>query len=71
MRCRRDLPSIASTAAGAGIQPITVLQDLGQAEAIWGQEGARTLLQNHFARLILGGTADLRTLEWRRQCSAR
>ncbi len=60
----RDLPSIASTAAGAGIQLITVLQDLAQAEAIWGQEGARTLLQNHFARLILGGTADLRTLEW-------
>jgi len=60
----RDLPSIASTAAGAGIQLITVLQDLGQAERIWGEAGTRTLIQNHYARLILGGTADVRTLEW-------
>lgn len=60
----RDLPSIASTAAGAGIQLITVFQDLGQAERIWGEAGARTLMQNHYARLILGGTADLPTLEW-------
>jgi type IV secretory pathway TraG/TraD family ATPase VirD4 len=59
-----DLPSIASTTAGAGIQLITVLQDLGQAERIWGREGARTLLQNHFARLVLGGTVDQPTLEW-------
>jgi type IV secretion system protein VirD4 len=59
-----DLPSIVSTAAGAGIQLITVLQDLGQAERIWGKDGARTLLQNHYARLILGGTVDLDTLEW-------
>ena len=60
----RDLPSIASTAAGAGIQLITVFQDLGQAERIWGADGARTLMQNHYARLILGGTTDLPTLEW-------
>jgi type IV secretion system protein VirD4 len=59
-----ELPSISSTAAGAGIQLVTVLQDLGQAEGIWGREGARTLLQNHYARLILGGTVDQPTLEW-------
>jgi len=60
----RDYPSIASTAAGAGIQLITSLQDLGQAASIWGDDDTRTLLQNHYARLILGGTADLPTLEW-------
>ena len=54
---------MSSTVAGAGIQLITVLQDLGQAERIWGREGARTLLQNHYARLILGGTVDQPTLE--------
>jgi type IV secretory pathway TraG/TraD family ATPase VirD4 len=59
-----DLPSIVSTAAGAGIQVVTGFQDLAQAERIWGVDGARTLLQNHYARLILGGTADLATLEW-------
>ena len=42
----------------------TVFQDLGQAERIWGADGARTLMQNHYARLILGGTTDLPTLEW-------
>jgi type IV secretion system protein VirD4 len=60
----RDLPSIVSTAAGTGIQIITVLQDLGQAERVWGSDGARTLMQNHHARLILGGTVDSPTLEW-------
>ena len=34
-----ELPAYASTAAGAGIQLITVLQDLGQAEGIWGPTG--------------------------------
>jgi type IV secretion system protein VirD4 len=43
-----DLPAYSSTAAGAGIQLITVLQDLGQAERIW----------------EVGGTVDLPTLEW-------
>jgi type IV secretion system protein VirD4 len=60
----KDLPSIVSTAAGNDIQVITVLQDFGQAERIWGADGARTLLQNHYARLILGGGGDIATLEW-------
>jgi len=60
----KELPNIASTAAGSGIQLITVLQDLGQSDRIWGPEGTQTLLQNHYARLILGGGADPATLGW-------
>jgi type IV secretory pathway TraG/TraD family ATPase VirD4 len=60
----KDLPAIVSTAAGNGIQLVTVLQDFGQAERIWGADGTRTLLQNHYARLLLGGGADVETLEW-------
>ena len=60
----KELPTIASAGAGSGIQLITVLQDLGQSDRIWGPEGTRTILQNHYARLILGGGADAQTLEW-------
>ncbi len=63
----KELPTIASTAAGTGIQLITVLQDLGQSENIWGTFGTQTLLQNHYARLVLGGTADPGTLGWVQQ----
>jgi type IV secretion system protein VirD4 len=64
----KDLPNYSSTAAGAGIQLITVLQDLGQAERVWGPESTRTLLTNHYGgRLILGGTVDSKTLDWVRE----
>jgi type IV secretory pathway TraG/TraD family ATPase VirD4 len=59
-----ELPAWASMSAGAGIQVVTVLQDLGQAERIWGKESTRSLLANHPAKLILGGTTDLETLRW-------
>jgi type IV secretion system protein VirD4 len=61
----KDLPRYSSTAAGEGIQLLTVLQDLGQAEQLWGETGTRTLLTNHpGGRLIFGGTVDLPTLRW-------
>jgi type IV secretory pathway TraG/TraD family ATPase VirD4 len=60
----KELPDYASMAAGSGIQLITVLQDLGQAESIWQQTGTRTLFTNHAAKLIFGGTTDIATLKW-------
>ncbi len=63
----KDLPSWASQAAGAGVQIITVLQDLGQAERIWSKAETRELLSNHPAKLLLGGTTDLETLKWARE----
>jgi type IV secretory pathway TraG/TraD family ATPase VirD4 len=61
----RDLPAIASTAAGSGIQLLTALHDLSQADGIW-HERARSLVTNHYARLVMGGTGDGATLEWAR-----
>jgi type IV secretion system protein VirD4 len=61
----KELPRYSSTAAGEGIQLLTVLQDLGQAEQLWGETGTRTLLTNHYGgRLIFGGTVDPPTLRW-------
>ncbi len=61
----KELPKYSSMAAGEGIQLVTVLQDLGQAEFLWDGPGTRTLLTNHHGgRLIFGGTVDLPTLQW-------
>jgi type IV secretion system protein VirD4 len=61
----KDLPKYSSTAANEGIQLLTVLQDFGQAEHLWGEDGTRTLMTNHpGGRLIFGGTVDPPTLRW-------
>jgi type IV secretion system protein VirD4 len=45
-----------------GIQLVTIFQDLAQAQAVYGPTRAPTILNNHKARLYLGGSADLTTL---------
>lgn len=59
----RDLDTLASTAAGLGIQLVTVCQDLSQLAARYGQERARTVANNHRAKLLLSGVGDLQTLD--------
>ncbi len=60
----KDLPDISSMSAGAGIQLITVLQDLAQAKLNWG-DSLWTLMTNHDGgRLILGGTVEPTMLSW-------
>jgi type IV secretion system protein VirD4 len=59
-----DLDVIASTGASHGVQLLTVLQDLAQAQERWGRERADTIVNNHRARVIAGGAADERTLEY-------
>jgi type IV secretion system protein VirD4 len=59
----RNLPQIAATAAGQGIQVVTVFQDLAQARSRYG-EAADTILANHRAKLFLSGISDGRTLEY-------
>ena len=59
-----DLDVLASTGAGHGVQLVTVLQDLAQAHDRWGRDRADTIVNNHRARVIAGGTADQRTLEY-------
>ena len=59
----RDLDTLASTAAGLGIQLVTVCQDLAQMAARYDPERARTIANNHRAKLILSGVCDLGTLD--------
>ncbi|MGE3795655.1 MAG: type IV secretory system conjugative DNA transfer family protein [Dehalococcoidia bacterium] len=59
----RNLPQIAATAAGQGIQVVSVFQDLAQARGRYG-EAADTILANHRAKLFLSGISDARTLDY-------
>lgn len=59
-----DLARLASTGRAVGIQLVTVFQDLGQLEALYGERGAGTILNNHAAKLVLSGTACERTLRY-------
>jgi type IV secretion system protein VirD4 len=57
-----DLDTILATAAGHGVQLLTVWQDLAQVEARYGPRWA-TVVNNHRAKVICPGVADPRTLE--------
>jgi type IV secretion system protein VirD4 len=59
----RDLDTLASTGAGLGIQLVTVCQDLAQLATRYGAERARTIANNHRAKLLLSGVSDLATLD--------
>jgi len=57
-----DLDALAATAAGQGIQLLTVWQDLAQIVVRYGERGA-TVVNNHRAKVVLSGISDPRTLE--------
>jgi len=59
----RDLDAIAATAAGHGIQLVTVWQDLAQLRARYGERAA-TVVNNHRAKVVLSGISDPATLEY-------
>ncbi len=59
----RDLDGLASTGAGLGIQLVTVCQDLAQLTARYGADRSRTIANNHRAKVMLSGVADLGTLD--------
>jgi type IV secretion system protein VirD4 len=59
----RDLDTLASTAAGQGIQLVSVFQDLAQVRERWG-ERAQTIVNNHRAKIIGAGIADPATLDY-------
>ena len=56
----RDLAQIASTAAGLGVQLVTVWQDRAQIANRYGS-AASTVVNNHRAKLVLSGVADIAT----------
>ena len=59
----RDLDVLASTGAGMGMQLVTICQDLAQLTTRYGAERARTIANNHRAKLLLSGVSDLSTLD--------
>lgn len=57
------LDTLAATAAGQGIQLVSIFQDVAQIRERWGAR-AQTILNNHRAKLIGSGTADPDTLDF-------
>jgi type IV secretion system protein VirD4 len=58
-----DLDALAATAAGHGVQLVTVWHDLAQITARFGPR-ATTVVNNHRAKLFLSGISDPSTLEY-------
>lgn len=57
-----DLPSLVAEGPGQGLLTLACLQDLSQARARWGAE-ADAFVSLFGATAVLGGIADMRTLE--------
>ncbi len=57
-----DLDALASTAAGHGMQLVTIWQDLAQITARYGLRAA-TVVNNHRAKVFLSGISDPSTLD--------
>ncbi|HMC52397.1 MAG TPA: type IV secretory system conjugative DNA transfer family protein [Acidimicrobiales bacterium] len=57
-----NLDGLAATAAGHGVQLVTVWQDLAQVEARYGARAA-TVVNNHRAKVVLSGVSDPATLD--------
>lgn len=58
----RKLDYLASAGAGQGILVLSVWQDEGQIESIYGPAKARTIRANHYATVYLPGIQDHQTL---------
>lgn len=58
----KDLDALASTAAGQGIQLVSVWQDMSQMIRRYG-DAANTVFNNHKAKVVLSGISDPATLE--------
>lgn len=59
----RNLDKLASTAAGLGVQLVTVWQDMAQIEARYGRR-AQTIVNNHRAKVLLSGISDPSALDY-------
>jgi type IV secretion system protein VirD4 len=59
----RNLDALASTAAGLGVQLVTVWQDMAQIEARYGRR-SQTIINNHRAKALLSGISDPSALDY-------
>ena len=53
-----NLDTLATTAAGTGIQLVSVFHDVSQMSTIYGEAKARTIANNHSGLLLLPGNRD-------------
>lgn len=58
----RKLDQVASKSAGEGLVVVSVWQDEGQLEVIYGKERARVVISNHYSHVFLPGINDHETL---------
>ncbi|MFK4069004.1 type IV secretory system conjugative DNA transfer family protein [Streptomyces sp. NPDC029674] len=56
-----DLDTFATTAAGSGIQLISVFHDMSQLYAAYGENRGALIVNNHRGKLFLPGNSDTRT----------
>lgn len=54
----RDLDVLATTAAGTGIQLVSIFHDLSQLRSCYGEDRARLIFNNHSGVLCLSGNRD-------------
>jgi type IV secretory pathway TraG/TraD family ATPase VirD4 len=54
----RSFDTLVSTAAGSGIQVVSVFHDLSQMVTLYGESRATSAFNNHSAVVILPGTRD-------------
>jgi type IV secretory pathway TraG/TraD family ATPase VirD4 len=59
----QNLDTLATTAAGTGIQLVSVFHDISQMTSIYGEPKARTIANNHSALVLLPGNRDPMTNE--------
>jgi type IV secretory pathway TraG/TraD family ATPase VirD4 len=57
------LPQYAATLRSRDVQLVTIFQDYGQVVRRWGSDNAKSILNNHVARVLLPGMADPDLLE--------
>lgn len=58
-----DLPALASQGAGRGVMLLSIVQDLSQLRARYGNDRANTILNNHGCKIILPGISDPETAD--------
>ncbi|WP_314221565.1 type IV secretory system conjugative DNA transfer family protein [Streptomyces zaehneri] len=59
-----NLDTLATTAAGTRVQLVSIFHDLSQLSRVYDEFKARSIVNNHPARLVLSGMCDVATLSY-------
>ncbi|MBV8194559.1 MAG: type IV secretory system conjugative DNA transfer family protein [Candidatus Dormibacteraeota bacterium] len=58
-----ELPSLASQGAGRGVLLMSIVQDISQLRARYGNDRAHSILNNHACKVVLPGVSDPETVD--------